>query len=107
MLFFKSMECVNVSMYMIIFFYYFPPHVYLGLSRSRRFDFVCSIQTTEKVILCSITFFYDLLVDLEIEVGIFVNMIFFPRSFESLLTWQINYPENSMVPFFGFINTIR
>lgn len=84
--FLESMEFGSVSIYMI-FFYYFPSHVYLVISRSRRFNFVCCIQTTEKVILCSITFFCDLLADLEIEVGIFVNMIFFPRSFESLFTW--------------------
>lgn len=84
--FLESMEFGSVSIYMI-FFYYFPSYVYLVISRSRRFNFVCCIQTTEKVILCSITFFCDLLADLEIEVGIFVNMIFFPRSFESLFTW--------------------
>lgn len=82
--------CVCVS-------FNFPPHIHLVTARSRRFDLICCIQTIVKVILCSITFFCDLLVDLEIEVGIFVNMIFFPRSFESLFTWQINYPANSVV----------
>lgn len=74
----------------------FPPHIYLAISRSRRFDFVCCIQTKVKVILYSITFYCDLLVDLEIEVGILANMIFFLRSFEGLFTWQIYYPENSL-----------
>ena len=44
--------------------------------------------------MCCITFFFYLLADLEIEVDTFVNMIFFPRSLESLFIWQVNYPEN-------------
>ena len=87
---------VGVSVCVCISFN-FPSHTYLVIFRSRRFDLICCIQTIVKVILCSVTFFCDLLIGLEIEVGIFVNMIFFPRSFESLFAWQINYPENSVV----------
>ena len=97
------MEYISVSMYML--FFNFPPHIYLAISRSKRFDFVCCIPTKVKVILCSITFFCDLFADLEIEVGIFVNMIFFLRSSESLFTWQINYPGNSLATL-AVINTI-
>ena len=84
--------CVYIYVCVCVYFN-FPPHIYLVIVRSRRVDFIY-IQTIVKVILCSITFFFYLLADLEIEVDTFVNMIFFPRSLESLFIWQINYPEN-------------
>lgn len=66
---------------------YFYSHTYLCCCLDLKYliCWMCSKKGRKKAISCLIIFFLpcNLLVDLEIEAGIFVNMIFFLGSLES------------------------